>query len=222
VNSHPQHYSTEQWADFVRQVGEHDQILQMKAHLAGGCGSCAKTVQWLQAVVQAVAFSTIDEVPPAAWVAEAKSVFRQQRAEQPQTGWREQLETLVARLSMVSSGEWLPYGVRSAGMAGQRLVYRAGRYAIDLTMDQGTELGEVGEIVGQIVDEQQVDAGTLGRVLVQLWIGDRVLGETETNRFGEFVLQRPTSSAAVLRFALTGQGKQIELRLKNTREHRKQ
>ena len=192
----------------------------MREHLNDGCEACAKTVHWLQAVVQTVAVSPYDD-PPLDLVTSAKAVFRPLRNEQP-VGWMERLETLVASLALVSSGDWLPQGVRSGGPAGQRLLYRAGRYAIDLAMDQGAPFGEVAEIVGQIVDEQQLDTGTLNGVLVQLWIGDRVLGETETNQFGEFVLQRPTSKAAVLRFALSGQGKQIELRIKSGKEQSKQ
>jgi hypothetical protein len=221
VNSQPPHYSPEQWSDFVRQTIDPQQASLMRAHLDGGCDSCAKTVHWLRTVVQTIHASSVDDVPPAGLIAQAKAVFRPRRNER-QAGWWEHLETLAASLSTVSSGEWLPQGVRSAGSVGQRFVYRAGSYAIDLTMDQGSELGEVGEIVGQIVDEEHVNAEALDRVLVQLWVGDRVLGETETNRFGEFVLQRPTSKAAILRFALTGQGKQIELRLRSEKENRKQ
>jgi hypothetical protein len=216
VNSEPQHFSPEQWADFVRQIADPREAASMREHLNGGCDLCAKTVHWLQTVVQTVADSVCDDPPPAL-VEKAKAVFHPRRREQS-ANWIEGLETMVATLALVSSGDWLPQGVRSGGSTGQRLLYRAGIYAIDLTMDQAAQFGEVAEIVGQIVDEQQLDAGTLNGVLVQLWIGDRVFGETETNQYGEFVLQRPTSKAAVLRFLLTGQGKQIELRIRNEKE----
>lgn len=220
---HPdsEHYSSEQWSDFVREIAEPRVAIRMRGHLDGGCEECAKTVGWLQTVVHTVAESPYDD-PPAELMLRAKAIFNPSRREQT-AGWREVLETMVASLVLESSGDWLPAGVRSGGSAGQRLLYRAGSYAIDLTMDPGAPYGEVAEIVGQIVDEQDMapELGMLRGIPVQLWMGDRVLGETETNQFGEFVLQRPTAKAAVLRFALTGAGKQIEIPIKRGQEQSK-
>ena len=214
------HYSPERWTDFVRNLTPPGEASLMRAHLDSGCKSCQKTVDWLNSIVAIVAAVPSFEDPPLPLIQQAKSAFRPLRLT-PE--WMEPFKpTLMAQLVHVSWGDWVSHGVRSGSANPERLLFRAGAYSIDLTIDHGVASTEPGEIVGQIVDEQgTANLGLLKGVLVQLCAGGRILGETEANQFGEFVLQRPGTRASRLRFALPIQGVKIELQLKVPKSSRR-
>lgn len=196
----------------------------MQAHLEQGCQSCGQTVQWLRSVVHSVASMRRDVDPPASLVAQAKAIFRPVAESGRSSSWMENLETVVAHLVMVSSGDWLPAGVRSTGSpVGERLLYRAAPYTIEMTFDPAESWDGSSEIVGQITDDRAVDPDGMGGILVQVWAGERLLGESETNPFGEFVTSRPQSANAVMRFAGRNMdGRQLEVRFQSRKEKPRQ
>lgn len=205
-----QHFHSEQWADFVRNVTPEGERAAMQRHLDAGCTECAQSVVWLRSVVAAAATSV---EAPMEIVSRAKAIFGASAAT---GGWFEKLEVAVAELVFTSYGDWLPSGVRAGGGIGERRVFKTSGYSVDLTMDEGLSFGQIGEIVGQISTEDPEIM--LDKVIVQLRVAGKLLGETETNKFGEFVMQRPTSRAATLQFALTRQGKRIDVRLPSEEE----
>lgn len=187
----------------------------MEAHLESGCGGCAGEVEWLRTVT-ALAAGAVE--PPAELVAAAKEIFAPPQARTELAGWFDRLEALAASLVFAGTGDLLPMGVRGAASASERRVYKAGAFSIDLELGEDETSGDVSEIVGQISAEDP--AVGLDRVVVQLRVAGKLLGETETNRFGEFVLQRPTSRATTLHFGLVGQGKRIDVKLPSEEEDR--
>ncbi len=216
----PSHYSPEQWADYARDLLSPETREPMALHLQSGCEQCRRTLEWLQSVTRNAAATLHD--PPAHLVSQAKAIFpsaRQPQAQPSIKGWFEEFETLLANLVMVNAADLRPQGVRSgsaAASAPERLVYKAGQYTVDLTMDEGVRFGQPGEIIGQINDE--TGQAALEGTVVQLHSGGKVLGETETNAFGEFLLQRPSRKPATLRFAVRSRKQKVELRLRSGEE----
>lgn len=218
----PSHYSPEQWADYARDLFSPEASEQMALHLQTGCEQCRRTLDWLQSVTRNAAATLPD--PPAHLVSQAKGIFPSVRPPQAQPSikdWFEEFETLLANLVMVNAADLRPQGVRSGSAAAsapaaERLVYKAGQYTVDLTMDEGVRFGQPGEIIGQINDESGQAA--LEGTVVQLHSGGKVLGETETNAFGEFLLQRPSRQSATLRFAVRSRSQKVELRLRSGEE----
>lgn len=191
----------------------------MALHLHAGCEECRRTLDWLQSVTRNAASTFPD--PPAHLLSQAKAIFPSVRPRQEQRsikGWFEEFETLLANLVTINAADWRPQGVRSGSeaTAAERLVYKAGRYTVDLTMDEGVRFGQVGEIIGQINDE--AGQTPLEGIVVQLHSAGKVLGETETNAFGEFLLQRPSRKPATLRFAVRSRRQKVELRLRSGEE----
>jgi hypothetical protein len=191
----------------------------MALHLQTECEQCRRTLDWLQSLTRNAA-STLHD-PPAHLLTQAKAIFpsvRQRQEQRSIRNWFEDFETLLASLVMVNAADLRPQGVRSgsASSAAERLVYKAGDYTVDLTMDEGVRFGQAGEIIGQINDE--AGETPLEGIVVQLQSGGKVLGETETNAFGEFLLQRPSRKPATLRFAVRSRRQKVELRLRSGEE----
>ena len=107
---------------------------------------------------------------------------------------------------------WQPQGVRSGVETGQRLLYRAGSYTVDLNIEP--QPGDLGEIVGQVANEQD-RAEVLSDILVQVVATGQTLSETATNRFGEFIIEYPAAKNPVLRLVLRQRGQHIDVPLRS-------
>jgi hypothetical protein len=166
-------------------------------------------VAWLQMVAQFASHEASFE-PPQEVVVRAQSIFRPPESKD----WIERLQNMVAKLVFDSQLNLQPAGVRSVESDIVRLLYRAGDYSIDLKVEPSEG---VCDIVGQIANEQNQSADLSGAV-VQIVAAGRTLGETETNQFGEFMIEQPEVRKATLRIALKRDGKRIDLPL----QYRKQ
>lgn len=204
--SSAEHFTTEQWSDFVRQALAPADDLAMRTHLRAGCSPCAATVAWLTQVALFAAEEPAHAVPPSLSHA-AVSLFQ---APPTAASWTNTLERLVATLVWQQEPTLLAHGVRSSTQIGQRVLYRAGHYTVDVNVDR--QPGEPGEIIGQIANEQDVQE-TMEGILVQVVSTDRTLVETATNRFGEFIIEYPSAKNAILRLALRDRQHRIDLPL---------
>lgn len=200
-----EHYTVERWADFVRGIPHQPDRPEMQAHLDSGCAHCTASVAWLSALAHTWAQDT-RLVVPAELTARAIEIFQ---AERPKRDWVLGLRQLVAELVLESRLDQLPLGVRSAGPSGHRLHYRAGDYDVDLNLDPGDQEDPAG-IVGQIANRLD-QSESLDGSLVQLLAAGRTIGETETNRYGEFVIERPLRRGLVLRIAMARPKFRIDL-----------
>ncbi len=198
-----EHFSEGLWIDFVRRVTAPADAIAMSAHLASGCPRCCQAVEWLSVVAGVGATGAAQAVPPEL-VAIARALFV------PRENWAEKLERLAATLIWQQQPGLLAQGVRSLAQAGQRVLYRAGDYSVDLNLEGMAR--EPGEIVGQITNEQD-GLEMLDGVVVQVLSGGETLVETATNRFGEFIIEYPAAKKSMLRFALRHRGQRIDLPL---------
>jgi hypothetical protein len=198
------HYSDEQWADFVRSLTAPAEHLTMQSHLDAGCDSCRQIVHFLT-MVEKTATTDSTYTVPQALVEQATLLFQPREAA---SNWTDRLLEMPLTLVWQQQQDWAPQGVRSAGVEGNRIMYRAGDYSLDLNLE--TAPGEPGEIVGQIVNDREV-AQSLENLLVQVISGGKAVGETTTNRFGEFIITIPQQGKAVLRFALPHVGQRIDV-----------
>jgi hypothetical protein len=200
-----QHYTVEMWADFVRGVLQRTEQAGMQAHLDSGCAGCAASVKWLGALART--WNQDFRLPvPADLTARAIELFQARR---PKRDWVLGLRELAAELVAERRLDWLPLGVRASESTGHRLLFRAGDYEVDLNFDPGGSEDPAG-IVGQIANHRD-RSESLDGVLVQLLAAGRTVGETETNRYGEFVIERPVRRGVVLRIAMEKPGFRIEL-----------
>lgn len=198
------HFSDEQWADFVRRLSAASERLTMQSHLDSGCDTCLQIVHLLTMVEKtAIADSTF--VVPQSLVDQATQLFQPRESG---ANWTDQLLLLPLTLVWQQQDNWVPQGFRSAAVDGSRIRFRAGDYSLDLNLE--TTPGEPREIVGQIVDEREMSQ-SIENLLVQVISGGKAVGETTTNRFGEFIITIPSQGKAVLRFALSLTGQRIDV-----------
>ena len=202
-----EHYTDELWSDFVRKALAPAAQQAMQAHLLASCARCTQTAELLGHVARFATAEPARDVPPELTAA-AIQFFQPAPASSP---WAEKLQNIAAALIWDQQAEFLPQGVRSSAQTGQRLVYRAGDYSVDLNIERLP--GEPGEIIGQIsneLDRQELMDG----ILVQVVSPGRTLVETATNRFGEFIIEYPAAKSALLRFVLGQKSQRIDLPLK--------
>ena len=200
------HFSAEEWSDFVRGVTPPQERDRMQAHLDSGCSRCRDAVAWLEKVVIAAASDRAID-PPSQVVAHAHAVFR---APEPKD-WLDALEQLAAELVFDNRNSLQPFGVRSVETDHIRLMYRAGGYNVDLQLEP---FEASPDIVGQITCEGDQKEDLAGAV-VQIVASERTLAETQTNQFGEFIIEQPRNHNTILRIAMKRYGKRIDLPLQN-------
>lgn len=180
----------------------------MNSHLED-CADCRSTVAAFRALAGVIR-SDAQAPVPAGTVARAEALFPP-----PPEGrdWIEKLKRLVAQPVFTANQDWLPAGVRSAstieGSGVRQVSYRAGEYEVDLRLEAASA-GRL-EIAGQIA--RGSGRGYLEGVLIQVISRGKTVGETETNQFGEFLLERPREAAESLRILLRSAGHRIDVPL---------
>jgi len=199
------HFSAEEWSDYVRGLSPPGERDRMKEHLDSGCGPCRETVAWLSDVVR-IAADEPGVDPPEEVVARARAIFA---APEPKD-WIERLEQIAAKLVFDSQRDLQPAGVRAVAADSLRLLYRAGEYSVDLMLEPAEDSCE---IIGQIVNESN-EADDLSGAVVQIVTAGQTVAETETNQFGEFMIEQPEIRNGILRIALKRYGKKIDLPLR--------
>jgi hypothetical protein len=218
VNSAMNHFTVGEWTDFVRGLVTPEQRTAMETHLsADGCAECAGHRDWLRGVAAWAVEDAALQVPKEL-TAQARAIWPdspQPEAERSPRKWIDELQRLTAELVFASRQNWLPVGVRSGGLAGQRLLYRAHSLTVDLALDGTVSAGNM-EITGQVQDET-VAPESLAGIPVRITSGGKVTGETETNGFGEFLLLAPLSAGMTLSLALRDRGKRLEIPIKGGR-----
>ena len=165
------------------QLDERDAQL-IATHFAAGCRKCADNRQWYERVRRVAKSDDSREPPP--WVLKrALKLF-------DKTRWQDRpvdnLGRIVASLVFDSLSQPALAEVRSAEMSDRQLLYRAGRYSIDLQIalcDQSTA-----ELNGQVLRENESGFESVARLPLKL------IGKSEeqyagvTNEVGEFFIQK--------------------------------
>ncbi|MCC6537469.1 MAG: hypothetical protein IT162_07975 [Bryobacterales bacterium] len=173
------HFKIEDWADFVRGLGEPAHKAAMEGHLAAGCLECAGIVGRLRSASAVLAAEAARPVPETV-LARARAIFSPSQAPLPSG----RLASLLAELvfdSWTTPG-LVPAGVR--GMSGTRqLSYRAGNLRLDLSIEPAPKSPRL-LLTGQVHGRR-----TGNEMRVKVVCGDRTVAESATSEFGEFALE---------------------------------
>lgn len=171
-----EHFTMQQWIDFVRGAVNQEQSLAMQRHLDRGCSKCRKYVETWKHVHDCAERESSYE-PPAAYVRMAKAQFALNHLREIRSR-----EVSYAALVFDSFAQPVAQGVRSASSTGthaRQLVFRRGNSSIDMRIEfQGNRLA----IVGQVLDSGRANSG-IGDIPVRLLAYKQ---QTTTSRFGEF------------------------------------
>jgi hypothetical protein len=183
------HFSSEQWADYVRNVLKEKDKEAMLAHLDSGCRRCSEALK--------------------AWTRFREAASRE-CAYQPPDGAVRTVKAFMAsqhRPSRVRFAELLFDSLQTPAMAGIRssaaparvMLYGIGDYRIDLRMEpkSGSRISVVGQIL--ISSDPSHPAAS---VPVALVCGSKTLSTLETNEFGEFSCECEAEENLRLQFSL--------------------
>jgi len=172
------HYSPEEWIDFVNELVPARRKQEMEEHLGEGCKRCSKMLSVWQRV-QRAAKDERNYQPSNALVGMAKASFGGSSSAEG----RERAYSL-AELLFDSFLQPVFEGARSSGTGARQMLYRADPFQIDLHLE--IQPGGTSVIVtGQLLDVSHPEfvGGNVPVILSNLH--GRVV-RTVTNQFGEF------------------------------------
>jgi hypothetical protein len=176
-----EHFTEEDWFDFVHQQAAPSVRASLERHLEKGCSRCTQTVRLWRAVLD-VADQEAAYRPPDEALRQVRGDFALRRP-------KRLLEKVAEQAALVfdSFRQPQPMGVRGAGPTPRQLLYKAGRYMIRLRLEPAADAAHM-SIVGQLVDEHPSPAAVQDIAVLALK-GGKTLDRTLTNHLGEFVLE---------------------------------
>lgn len=184
-----EHYSSEQWADYVRNVLKEKDHKAMQAHLDTGCGRCTEAVSTWTRFRQAASRESGYQ-PPEGAVRTAKAFLATHlRPARPR----------LAQLLFDSLKIPALAGVRSSTAPARVMLYGIGDYRIDLRMES-KPVSKI-SLIGQILISSD-PAHPAARVPVTLVSGNMTAAVIETNEFGEFTCECEAEDNLSLQFTL--------------------
>jgi hypothetical protein len=173
-----EHFTSQDWVDFVRNTVTAAREAEMRKHLERKCSGCLKTMQiWRFAMDETKALKRPE--PPASSVQAAKDGFKLRKVVPFPSGKLE-----LATLQFDSDRDAAVAGVRSGHASARQLLYRSGSVCIDMRM-QPTPGTESIVIVGQLLDSMNPGHG-IGGIPVSLLAHGDTLSRKRTNQDGEF------------------------------------
>ena len=184
-----EHFSSEQWADYVRNVLKEKDKETMQAHLESGCGRCTEAMSVWARFRQAAARESAYQ-PPEGTVRTVKA-FVAGRARPARSRLAELLFDSLQRPALA--------GVRSSTSPARVMLYGIGDYRIDLRIEPKS--GSKISLVGQILVSSD-PAQPAARVPMNLVSADRIVAVLQTNEFGEFSCECDTEDNLRLQFTL--------------------
>ena len=167
------HFSMQEWVDFVRGVVSEEQRLALQKHLDAGCSDCRKLLETWKHVAECASRERFYQ-PPEANVRIAKAQFAVSHTNQTRSR-----EFCYAELVFDSFAQPATPGIRSSLSLARQLVFRKGRYSVDMRLE--FQPGRLA-IVGQVLDFGQANSA-LGDIPVRLLAYKQ---QTTTSHFGEF------------------------------------
>jgi len=173
-----EHFTTENWIDFVNQAIGATEKLSMERHLKQGCKRCVKTVSFWQRVRQSAVAEEKYQAPEEI-VRLAKAAFAGAGLTAPRKGKESRIKVLFdSFLQPVFAG------ARSAGTGTRQMLYRADPFQVDVQIEAkpgGNRL----VVTGQVMDlSNPTIVGRDVRVALSNMRGN--VTHAVTNQFGEF------------------------------------
>ncbi len=182
-----EHFSIQEWVDFIRGLGDEPGRRTLQAHLDDGCADCGGLVRRLEKVAGTVRQASSFPVPRHV-LFRAYSVFPYSAPEPASVGNL----LAVARQIFDSWAEPGLPGVRSAHGAARQLSFRSADIRVELSIEFAPKSTGI-VLAGQV--HHDVEEGRQG-LTVKLMAGQRVVSNSTTNEFGEFVLKgKPAENA---------------------------
>jgi hypothetical protein len=199
-----EHFTTENWIDFVNQAVDTNEKQSMEQHLKQGCKRCMKTVSLWQRVRQSAA-SEANYQPPEDALRLAKAAFAG-------AGLAGQRKGVGSRIKVLFDSFLQPVfeGARSAGAGTRQMLYRADPFQIDVQVE-AKHGGNRIVITGQLLNLNS--PGIIGqdaRIVLSNMRGQVV--HAATNQFGEFSAEIENSGDLQMTFATGSQPIVISLR----------
>ena len=184
------HFSSERWADFVRNVLRQEEKAEIQEHLYKGCAACSEALAaWAR--VRDVATREKEYQPPESAVRTIKGLLAIHGK------WR---RAGVAALLFDSLVTPEAVGVRSTARTARQILYGVDNYRIDLRLEPKTDSDGL-SLAGQILISGQ-PARPVGQTAVALLQGRRIVSTSQTNEFGEFRIECDMASSLRLQFVL--------------------
>ena len=173
-----EHFSTQNWVDFVRKIADPATTSAMEQHLAEACPNCFKSMQiWRFVMDETQQLSRME--PPQSSTDAVKASFRLRNVVPFPSGKLD-----LATLQFDSDRQPLIAGVRSGHASARQLLYKSGTVCIDMRM-QPTPGTESIVLIGQLLDSMRPGHGIGGIPVSLLSRGDTV-SRKQTNQDGEF------------------------------------
>jgi hypothetical protein len=179
IGGQNRHFAPEEWVDFVNGTLPADHEHTLETHLAAVCDQCSQVAERWRRVRTVAQRERNYEAPESAvrYVLNAFAVVKPQEKQKFFT---------IPRL--VFDSLWLPapVGVRSAVGVPRHLTYRAGEIAIEMQLEPVANSERL-SVAGQISSTSREGQGLSG-IPVAVVSKDHKVGESTTNKFGEFQL----------------------------------
>src|SRR6266849_2128347 len=200
-----EHFTTENWIDFVNQAVDTNAKDSMERHLKQGCKRCTNTVSLWQRVRQSAA-SEANYQPPEHAVRVAKATLAGANLAGQRKGARSRIKVLFdSFLQPVFEG------ARSAGAVTRQMLYRADPFQIDVQVEAKPGGNRI-VVTGQLLDLRRPEISAQDtRILLSNMRGNVV--HAAANQFGEFSGEVENSGDLQLTFAING-GKPIVISLR--------
>jgi hypothetical protein len=193
-----EHFTTEQWIDFVNQVVPQQLQESMRKHLGSGCKRCAEQLALWQKV-RSTAAGEANFQPPPETVRIAKAAFSAVGSAKQPERTHSVVEVLFDSLLQPTLA-----GARSTTMGPRQMLYRADPYQIDVQIEAQSG-GKLLVITGQLMDVSIPEMVSRG---ARVRLSDRRgnVAEMVTNQFGEF--RGEIDNSGDLELSVVGQGEQ--------------
>ena len=180
------HFPDETWVDWARGIQTESLRDEIREHLSSGCVECRTSVDTWKNVYEIAGREASYEPPPGV-LSRARALFAEHA---PRAESKRPIE--VARLLFDSFSSPLPAGVRNLERATRHMSYKAGTFFIDVRIEEEGSSG-LASVIGQLMHHPDAPSAPLEGLSVILTSGRSTLGETTTNRFGEFSFEVDTS-----------------------------
>jgi hypothetical protein len=187
--------SLDQLFELTQNTLSADEIKRIEAHLSSGCNSCRCKLAQLRKLLAAIA--SRDLLRPPDWLVEqARNLYSWHVS----SSGRSDLKRTPAILLIDSFSGGLLTDVRGVGLASRQMLYRAGEYDIDLSIDH-VEQAHTMDIIGQVMP-LVTDMSASAAAGVDLFEEPGRTFSTEANEFGEFIFSGIPEGIYQLRIAL--------------------
>jgi len=201
-----EHYSTEEWVDYVNQVTPIERRDAMQQHMTA-CGACAETAALLQKVHDRAAVEAAYQ-PHANTLRMAKAAF----AASGYGATQQKKSNNVVELLFDSFLQPALAGARSMVIGTRQMLYRADPYQIDIQIEPKPGTNRL-VITGQLLEiGSAVTTATGMQVTLSNHRGNIVVATT--NQFGEFSGELENSGDLELSIP-SGSGEPIVISLRN-------